>query len=112
MPGFRAFFFLARFAFADFFPFWFLPPLRLAHRHAHFQARGQRRFGAQDHSEHSFAANRFELIAVMCWLIGASRAAIFRRIHIQETRDHFIVVERASNRAAASRARTTSSLGR
>ena len=27
-------------------------------------------------------------------LIGASRAAIFRRVHIQEARDHFVVVER------------------
>jgi hypothetical protein len=30
----------------------------------------------------------------MCGLIGASWPAIFRRVNIEETLDHFIVVER------------------
>ena len=49
---------------------------------------------AQNHRQNRFAADRFELFAVMRGLVGAARAAIFRRIHIQKALDHLIVVER------------------
>ena len=41
-----------------------------------------------------FPANRCELFAVIRGLVGAARAAMFRRIHIQEARDHLVAVER------------------
>ncbi len=59
----------------------------------HLQSRGKRGFHSQGHRENRFAPNRLKLLAIGHWLIGSARTAILRRVHIEESLNHFIVVK-------------------
>jgi len=57
------------------------------------QASGECGFDSQRHGEDRFAANSFELFAVVGGLVGSAGAPIFRCVDIEESLDHFVVVE-------------------
>src|SRR6201988_3962159 len=59
----------------------------------HLQSRGKRGFHSQGHCKNRFAPNRLKLRAISHWLIGPARTAIFRRVHIEESLNHFIMVK-------------------
>jgi len=49
---------------------------------------------AQNHDENGFAANCFELLAVVRGLVGATGAAILCGVNIEEPLNHLVAVQR------------------
>ena len=85
----------AGFTFSCFFPFFAFRG-RFAPRTVTltFQAGRQRRFDALHHRENRLAPDRGQLIAIKHGMIGAARPAIFGGVDVEETRHHFVAVER------------------
>src|SRR5208282_2698117 len=80
-------------------PLRFRLALRRPHRYPHFQAFRQRAFDAQDHRQNRLTANRFELFAVVRGLVGAARPAMLRRVHVQKSLHHLVLVERSQQQS-------------
>ena len=73
---------------------------RGAYGYPHFQAFWKRCFHAQDHGEDGFTANSLELFAVVGGMVGAAGAAVLRGVHVEESLDHFILVEGAEKKGS------------